>query len=93
MEEVGYASNSLSYIFALTLAPGYFAARTHIILAQALYESRREGDEPQDIEVIPWRLDRFEALFDRDDFSEARSIAALFIIRDRLANDRGKRNL
>jgi len=83
-EEVGFASNNLDHIISITLAPGYLSHSTHIVLAKDLYESRAEGDEPEDIEVVPWSLKNLNELLLRDDFTEARSIAALFMVRDRM---------
>ncbi|NOY65835.1 MAG: ADP compounds hydrolase NudE [Gammaproteobacteria bacterium] len=83
-EEVGYAANKLEHITSITLAPGYLSHTTHIVLATDLYESREEGDEPEEIEVVPWSLNNLDELLSRDDFSEARSIAALYMVRDRL---------
>ncbi len=84
-EEVGYASNKLTHVNSLTLAPGYSGHTTHIVLATDLYTSTAEGDEPEEIEVVPWSIRELDALLMRDDFSEARSIAALYVIRDRLS--------
>ena len=66
----------------MTLAPGYIGHQTHVVLAQQLYPEHSEGDEPEEIEVVPWSLDRTSELLLRDDFTEARSIAALFMIRE-----------
>lgn len=84
MEEVGYAARSLRHLTALTLAPGYFGHHTQIVLAQDLYEARQAGDEPEEIEVVPWRLSRLNELVAREDCTEARSIAALFMVRELL---------
>lgn len=81
MEEVGFGGKQLDYIAPLTLAPGYISHTTHLILARDLYPAQEEGDEPEPLEVIPWKLSNLDALLDRDDFDEARSIAALFLIR------------
>lgn len=86
MEEVGYAATQLQQLRSLTLAPGYFDFTTHVVLARGLYECRAEGDEPETIQVLPWRLDRLDELLDRNDFSEARSVAALFMTRRWLAH-------
>lgn len=86
MEEVGYGARSLSKISSLTLAPGYVGHVTHLVLAEDLYEQRLEGDEPEEIEVVPWRLDDIDALLECEDCTEARSIAALFMVRDLLAH-------
>jgi len=85
-EEVGYGAHDLRLIRTLSLAPGYIQHLTHIVLARALFPRRVEGDEPEPIEVVPWHLDDLDALLERDDFSEARSIAALFLVRRYLAS-------
>lgn len=84
MEEIGYGARRLQHIHSLTLAPGYIHHTTHIVLAQDLYPQRTVGDEPEEIEVVPWRLDRLPELLAQADCTEARSIAALFIVRDLL---------
>jgi len=84
MEEVGYGARELRHITSFTLAPGYFSHVTHIILARQLYEQRREGDEPEEIEVVPWRLTDLHELIGCEDCTEARSIAALYLVRDLL---------
>jgi ADP-ribose diphosphatase len=80
-EEVGFGARDLRRIHTVSLAPGYIQHRTHIVLARDLYPQRAEGDEPEPIEILPWRLDDLEALLEREDFTEARSIAALFLVR------------
>ncbi|MHB8454346.1 MAG: ADP compounds hydrolase NudE [Acidiferrobacterales bacterium] len=84
MEEVGFGARRIRHIKSLTLAPGYFSHVTHVLLAQDLYPQRREGDEPEAIEVVPWPLDDLPGLIARAECTEARSIAALFLVRDLL---------
>jgi ADP-ribose diphosphatase len=55
----------------------------NVVLAEQLFPSRLAGDEPEAIDVLPWRLDQLEQLLARDDISEARTIAALLIVRER----------
>lgn len=86
MEEIGHGSRQLSHLTALSVAPGYMTHRTHIVLARELYPQRLPGDEPEEIEVVPWALENIDALLEREDFSEARSLAALYLTRDRLRN-------
>lgn len=88
MEEVGYGARRLTHLKSVTLAPGYFNHATHVVLAQELYPERREGDEPEAIEVVPWSLDRLSELCEREECTEARSIAALFLVRELLAGRR-----
>ncbi|OQX32717.1 MAG: ADP compounds hydrolase NudE, partial [Candidatus Sedimenticola endophacoides] len=44
---------------------------------------------PEELEVVPWRIDQFERLLRRDDFTEARSISAFYLLRDHLRRERG----
>jgi ADP-ribose diphosphatase len=81
-EEIGHGARQLRHITSMTLAPGYIGHQTHVVLAQQLYPERTEGDEPEAIEVVPWPLENVSELLLRDDFTEARSIAALFMIRE-----------
>ena len=81
-EEAGYAARSLTLLRQLSLAPTYMSHQTHLVLARDLYPQRLPGDEPEEVEVVPWRLDALHELVLREDFSEGRSIAALFIARE-----------
>ena len=85
MEEAGYGARDLQVLRSITLAPVYMSHQTHLVLARDLYPQRLPGDEPEELEVIPWKLQDLEQLMLRDDFSEGRSLAALFIARAWLA--------
>jgi len=85
MEEVGYGGRKLRHLKSVSLAPGSMTHMTHIVLAQGLYPQREEGDEPEELEVVEWSLSRLTELFEREDMTEARSIAALFMVRELLA--------
>ena len=88
MEEVGYESAKLTVLKALSLAPGYLGHVTNIILAEDLSERREEGDEPEEIEVVPWKISEIDQLIERDDFAEGRSVAAVYLTKQFLANNR-----
>jgi ADP-ribose diphosphatase len=85
MEEVGYGARKLHHLTSLTVAPGYLSHSTHVVLAEDLYEERHDGDEPETIEVVPWGLDDLPALLKQQECTEARSIAALFMVQAHLA--------
>src|SRR5690606_33657140 len=87
MEEVGYGARRVRTIASVTVAPGYLSHVTHLILAQDLYEKRLPGDEPEEIEVVPWSLRDIDGLLACEDCTEARSIAALYMTRDLLARE------
>ncbi len=86
MEEIGYGANQLEHLTAFTLAPGYLGHHTQIVLAQDLYLQSCEGDEPEELEVVSWSLSNLSELLIRDDVTEARSIAALYMVRDLLGD-------
>ena len=87
MEEIGHGAGRLEPLRTMSLAPGYLDHTTDIVLARDLYPRRMPGDEPEAIEVVPWKLSRFDQLLARDDFTEARSIAALFLAREFLQRE------
>ena len=84
-EEVGYGAKSLHHLSSLSLAPSYLEHMIDIVIAQELYEEKLEGDEPEELEVIPWRLDNIQGLLETGECTEARSIAALYMTKDYLA--------
>lgn len=84
-EEVGYGARRLTPLHTLSLSPSYMTHVAHVVLAQDLYPERLEGDEPEPLEVVPWKLAELHTLVARDDVTEGRSIAALFMAREYLA--------
>jgi ADP-ribose diphosphatase len=81
-EEAGYGARSLHVLRSLSLAPSYMSHQTHLVIARELYPQRLPGDEPEELEVVPWKLDALHELVLREEFSEGRAIAALFIARE-----------
>ncbi len=86
-EEAGVAARELTELTALSLAPGYMTHVTHVVLARDLYPSPLEGDEPEPLDVVPWPIADLKTLTDRDDCTEGRTIAALYIARDHLLHE------
>lgn len=82
MEETGYGARELKVLKCMSSSPAYTTKKMKIILATNLYEQRLEGDEPEVIQVVPWKIDEIDQLLLRDDFHEARSIAAIYMVRD-----------
>lgn len=81
-EEVGYGAKKLHHLTSLSIAPSYLEHMIDVVIAEDLYEDKLMGDEPEELEVIPWKLDNLPALFARAECTEARSIAALYLARD-----------
>lgn len=87
-EEAGYGARRIDVLRALTLAPTYMSHQSWLVLARDLYPERLAGDEPEELEVVPWKLADLDGLMLREDFSEGRSLAALFIAREWLGKTR-----
>ena len=87
-EEAGYGARRLDVLRAMTLAPTYMSHQSWLVLARDLYPERLAGDEPEELEVVPWKLTELDQLMLREDFSEGRSLAALFIAREWLGKSR-----
>ena len=81
MEEVGYGAHELQQLKSFTVSPSYLNHVTHVVVAQNLYKKSLVGDEPEPIEVIPWKLSELDKLLRHEECTEARSIAALFMVR------------
>ena len=75
---------------ALLLELARSTAQTQLVLARDLYPERLAGDEPEELEIVPWKLDALDELILREDFSEGRSIAALFMVREWLRKEARK---
>ncbi|MGB5733744.1 MAG: ADP compounds hydrolase NudE [Thiohalocapsa sp.] len=84
-EEVGKAARDLRVLHRMSIAPGYIAHHTQLVLARDLYPDSAPGDEPEPPEVVAWPIADVDGLLSRPDFTEARSIAALFLVRRFLA--------
>lgn len=85
-EEVGVKAAKLAPLHTVHMAPTFFNAKMHILMAENLSPSRLEGDEPEPLEVIEWPLSKADDLLAREDFVEARCIAALLLLQKHLAN-------
>lgn len=78
-EEIGYGARRLTPLKDVTMAPQFFAATMHIFIAEDLYPESLPGDEPEPLERVPWAVQDSERLLAQEDFTEARSIAALLL--------------
>lgn len=80
MEEVGKGAHSYEYLKDLMLSPNYMTNSISVVIASDLYDKKLEGDEPEPLEVVPWRLSNIDELLEREDFLESRSITALLLL-------------
>jgi ADP-ribose diphosphatase len=83
-EEVGYAARTLTHLTTLTLAPGYSSQHSHLVVARDLYPAPAPGDEPEPLQVVPLPVAQITDFIMQQRISEARSIAALFMVQQLL---------
>ena len=84
-EEAGYGARTLTHLKDMTLSPGYMGHTIRIALAEDLYEETLPGDEPEPLEVLTWKLSELDSLVARQDMTEARVIAALYMVKSLLS--------
>ena len=78
-EEIGFGTNTLHPLHSVSMAPAFFDAKMTIFIAENLYPEVLPGDEPEPLEVVKWSIHNIDALLAKDDFIEARCIAALLL--------------
>jgi len=84
MEEVGYGSDRFDNVREMTLSPGYMGHRISVVMARDLYEKKLEGDEPEPLDVVPMDLSKLSEWIDNEEITEARTIAALYLVKETL---------
>lgn len=87
MEEIGFSANKITALKELSAAPGIINAKMSIMLAQDLSPNKLEGDEPEPLEVIAWPINKIDELIANAEFTEARSVAALFLAKKYLKRE------
>lgn len=88
-EEIGFGANSWSRLFELSGSPSYTSRKMPCWLARDLYPQKQAGDEPEPLEVVPWSIHHLPELLARPDFHDAKSVAALYRVRDLLKSGAG----
>lgn len=81
-EEAGFGAEKLTLLKSISQSPNYMQHKTQIVLAQGLYEARLTGDEPETMETMLCPLAELGEWVLREDLTEARTIAALYLARD-----------
>lgn len=86
-EEVGFGAREMRFVKSLSVAPGHMGFTINVMLARDLYPESLPGDEPEPLELVTWPMDRLDDLLASAEFSEARAIAALCVIKPLLGED------
>ncbi|MFY9178998.1 MAG: ADP compounds hydrolase NudE [Venatoribacter sp.] len=84
-EEIGYGAREFIHLKNLGASPSYMSGGIDVVLARGLYPSKLDGDEPEPLILVPWKLNNLSELYVQDDFSEGRALAALTLATEYLA--------
>jgi ADP-ribose diphosphatase len=85
-EEIGYGAKKLHFLINLSITPSYQEHTLDVVIAQDLYPEKLNGDEPEDLEIIPWKIQEMKQLLATGTCTEASSIAALYMSYDYLCS-------
>ncbi len=78
-EEIGYTADHLEHLSSFWVAPGWATEYMHAYLATGLRESRLEGDEDENIEVVRLPFNEAVAMFKTGEINDGKTIAALLL--------------
>lgn len=78
-EEIAFGAKELHYLKRLSLSPSYIKSGIDVYIALNLFQASLQGDEPEPLEVITWPLENIDELVMRNDVTEGRAIAALYL--------------
>ncbi len=81
-EEIGYTARQVTYLQTLSLVPTHLQHTICVCVATGLEPADAEGDEFEPIVSHSYSMSRLLELTTGDDFTEARSIAAVYMARD-----------
>ncbi|MFC0308772.1 ADP compounds hydrolase NudE [Gallibacterium trehalosifermentans] len=83
-EEIGFGAEKFTLLRTVINSPGYMNNPMHILLAESLYPSRLEGDEPEPLQLVRYPLAKIDKLLEDPTFNEARNLSALFLLKQYL---------
>lgn len=81
-EEIGFGAQQFTPLRPLYSSPSHMFGLMHTFIAEDLYPSRLQGDEPEPLEIVYYPLAKIDDLLANPDFAEARNLSALFLLRE-----------
>jgi ADP-ribose pyrophosphatase len=78
-EETGFAAGTWQRLGGFYSAPGFCTEYLHAFAATDLHEEYADGDEDEDIEVVPLTRDESLARLDAGEIVDAKSLATLLL--------------
>ena len=85
-EEIGFAAKKLHFLRSLYSSPSHMYGLMHVFIAEDLYPSQLEGDEPEPLEIVRLPLSEIDRLLADPNFAESRYLSAIFMLREFLCS-------
>lgn len=84
-EEIGFKAGQLQKMAFFHTTPGFCDESMHVFRATGLVASKAQGDEDERIEVQAFTLSDLEAMIDRGEIREGKTLVAILLERRRPA--------
>lgn len=81
-EEIGLGAREFVLLRTVNSSLTFMNSPMHILIARYLYQSRLLGDEPEPVQLVRYPLANLAQLLDDPDFYDARSLTAVYSLRD-----------
>ena len=85
IEETGYRTDSLRFLWSIFTTPGFCNERIHFFVAEGLRAGEAEPEDDEEFELRTWRVEDAWALVERDELRDAKTQVALAWARTRPA--------
>lgn len=79
-EETGYEAKSLKLLGEFYLAPGFCTELMYVFLAENLILKKQQLDEDEFVDVVRFKLEKFDSYVKKGKIIDAKSIAARWMI-------------
>lgn len=78
-EEIGFKAHNLKLLKEIHLAPGYINHKTYLAVATDLSESKLQGDEPDDLQILQVKYTELADFLKQYELVDSRVFSALYI--------------
>lgn len=84
LEETGYRSDNIEFLFKIFTSPGFSNEVINIFLAKDLIKDIAQPDEDEYIEVKKYGIDELVKMIEEGEILDAKTISAILYIKNRL---------
>ena len=89
-EEIGYASDSMEFLFNSYSSPGFTDEKTTYFLAQNLYESKLVADDDEYIEVVSHDIEEVLKMIEDGEIEDSKTVSGILFAHRKLMQNENK---